>query len=126
MRQAARSSTITAIATIDQATHSSHSAASSRLTAVSVRDTRSIRARRTGSSTPVEAVEAVEAGEAKIYRIVPADTPAGLQEFDEINRIGAKHHEEPYGSFQEIANAVRDDGHIPQVRALQLKSGAIT
>jgi hypothetical protein len=68
----------------------------------------------------------VESVTAKIYRVVPADTPAGQEEFRDINTIREDHGESAFGSFQEIVEAVRSDGHTPLVRASQLKSGAIT
>jgi len=68
----------------------------------------------------------VESVKAKIYRIVPADTPAGQEEFRAINTLRVDHGEGAFGSFQEIVDAVRSDGHTPLVRARELKSGAIT
>jgi len=68
----------------------------------------------------------VESVKTKIYRIVPADNPLGQQELRDINKIRSDHGEATFTSFQEIVDAVRNDGHTPMVRASQLKSGAIT
>jgi hypothetical protein len=69
----------------------------------------------------------VESVKAKIYRIVPAgDSQAGKVEFRDINKLRGDHGEATFQTFQELVDAVRDDGHIPLVRARQLKSGDIT
>lgn len=68
----------------------------------------------------------LESIDGKIYRIVPADTASGRDELDAINEIRARHHEPPFGTFQEVVDAVRSDGHIPAVRASQLSSGDVT
>jgi hypothetical protein len=69
----------------------------------------------------------VESVTAKIYRSVPAaDSQAGKKEFSDINKLREDHGEAAFPTFQELVNAVRNDGHTPLVRARQLKSGAIT
>jgi hypothetical protein len=62
----------------------------------------------------------------KIYRIVPADTPAGRQELGEINQIRVRHDEPAFGSVQEVVDAVRAALHIPIVRVGQLSSEDVT
>ena len=60
----------------------------------------------------------VESVNAKVYRIAPADTPPGQEEFDEINRIRRDHGEQPFNSFQDLVDAIRDNGDTPKsVRA---------
>jgi hypothetical protein len=56
---------------------------------------------------------------------VPADTRAGRDELEEINRIRVKHGEPPFGSVQEVVGTVRSDGHIPVVSAGELSSGVV-
>jgi hypothetical protein len=67
----------------------------------------------------------VESVKATVYRIVPADTQAGKDEFRQINKLREDHGEAAFRSFQELVDAVRNDGHIPVVRAPQLQSGDI-
>jgi len=69
----------------------------------------------------------VESVTAKVYRSVPAaDSQAGKEEFSDINKLREDHGEATFHTFQELVDAVRNDGHTPLVRARQLKAGAIT
>jgi hypothetical protein len=68
----------------------------------------------------------VESVTAKIYRSLPAvDSKVGQDEFRDINKLREDHGEAAFGTFQELVDAVRNDGHIPLSRAPQLKSGDI-
>jgi hypothetical protein len=58
----------------------------------------------------------------KIYRIVPANGPAGTSELDDVNKVRTDHGELPFASVQAVLDAVRSDGHFPLVRAGQLSS----
>jgi hypothetical protein len=71
----------------------------------------------------VDAKAEVTSVPGKIYRIVPADTDVGRDEFDDINDLKSANSETPYGSFQEVIDVVREDGHTPLIRARQLITG---
>jgi hypothetical protein len=62
----------------------------------------------------------------KIHRIVPADPVGGSDELEKINALRLKFHQPLFESVQEVVDAVREDGHIPVVRAAQLSSGEVT
>jgi len=68
----------------------------------------------------------LESVKGKIYRIVPADNPAGWEELADINRLRVNHGEQEFPSVREIVDAVTNDGHIPVVRAGELASADVT
>ena len=55
----------------------------------------------------------------KVYRIVPADTPPGRAELDDINTLKVRNGEAPFASFEEVVDAVRADEH-PAIRFQEL------
>ncbi len=62
----------------------------------------------------------LESVRGKIYRIVPADGPAGTSELDDINRVRTHYEQLAFERVQAVLDAVRSSGHIPMVRAAQL------
>jgi hypothetical protein len=66
----------------------------------------------------------------KIYRIVPSPaSKVGRDEIADINTIRVKHDLpklDENNPSQQIVNEIREDGHIPMVRARQLASGDVT
>jgi hypothetical protein len=59
----------------------------------------------------------------RIYRIVPAETPDGLDELRRINDLRTHHHVDPFETVDDVLAAVIDDGDVPLVRAAQLAAG---
>ena len=62
----------------------------------------------------------VESVRGKVYRIVPADTPLGHAELDDINTLKIRNGEAPFASFEEVVDAVRADEHTPAIRFQEL------
>lgn len=68
----------------------------------------------------------LESVKGRIYRIVPADTPAGHKELGDINTLRVSHGEPTFQSVREIVDAVANDGHVPLVRSGELGSADVS
>jgi hypothetical protein len=69
---------------------------------------------------PREDEAPLESVRGRIYRIVPADGPDTPTELEEINQIRQQHGETPFGSIQEVIDAIGDAGHTPLIRYQQV------